>query len=140
MAAMSATATVNRAKFLAWLRSNYPHLWNQVVPSRQIGGFLDSLGSTFNNIVTNVTQALPNLANTYAQYRAQEQLIRMNADRARQGLAPLTYQNGQLVDASGQPYTESDLSIARTGFSIGNIAMIGTAVVLAIILLTRPRR
>lgn len=130
--------TRNRAMFLAWLRNNYPHLYNEAMPSQQMGGFLDSLTSTFNTVLTNVTQALPNLANTYAQYQAQAQLIRMNTDRARQGLSPLVYQNGQLVDMQGQPYDADDLSLARTGgLSISTIAVIGAALFLGGIMLFR---
>lgn len=131
-------ATRNRAAYLAWLRTNFPDLWNEAT-SPQMGGFFDSIGTVFNNVVNNVTQALPNLANTYAQYRAQEQLIRMNSDRARQGLGPLTYQNGQLVDASGQPYTPGDLSIAQTASQWGPIAIIGGVVLLSVFLLRRKR-
>lgn len=133
----TSAATVNRAKFLAWLRANYPDLYNEAMPRAQMGGFLDSIGSVFNNVVTNVTQALPNLANTYAQYRAQEQLIRMNAERAKQGLAPLSYQNGQLVDASGQPYTQSDLSIASTANTWLPVAIVGGVLLFAVLLLKR---
>lgn len=132
-------ATRNRAAYLAWLRTNYPHLYNEAMPT-QMGGFFDSIGNAFNNVVNNVTQALPNLANTYAQYRAQEQLIRMNSERAKQGLAPLSYQNGQLVDASGQPYTQNDLSIAQTASQWGPIAIVGGVVLLGVLLLSRRRR
>jgi hypothetical protein len=133
-------ATVNRAKYLAWLRTNYPDLYNEAMPQQGVSGFLDSIGSVFNNVVNNVTQALPQLANTYSQYRAQEQLIRMNSDRAKQGLPPLSYQNGQLVDASGQPYTSGDLSIAQTASKWGPIAIVGGVVLLAVLLLRGRRR
>lgn len=134
------TQTRNRAMFLAWLRMNYPDLYNEAMPApQQISGFLDSLGSTFNNIVNNVTTALPNLANTYAQYRSQSQLISMNADRARQGLGPLVYQNGQLVDMQGVPFNANDLRIAGTGgLSLGMMALIGAGV-LGLLLVLKKR-
>lgn len=132
-------ATVNRAKYIAWLRTNYPDLYDAAMP-QQMGGFLDSIGNVFNNVVNNVTQALPNLASTYANYRAQEQLIRMNSERAKQGLAPLTYQNGQLVDASGQPYTSGDLSIAQTAAKWGPMLALGGIGLLLVLFLTRRRR
>lgn len=132
-------ATVNRAKYIAWLRTNYPDLYNEAMPQQNVGGFLDSIGSVFNNVVNNVTQALPNLANTYAQYRAQEQLIRMNSERAKQGLAPLSYQNGQLVDSGGQPYTSGDLSIAQTASQWGPYLIGGAVLILGFMLLRRRR-
>lgn len=123
--------THNRAQYLAWLRAHAPQLYNQAMPvPNGVAGFWDSVGSTFNSVISNVTNALPNLANTYSQYQQSRNLIELNTQRAREGLSPLILQNGQLVTMDGQPYTEREWSIARTGVSpmtigIGIAALLG---------------
>lgn len=134
-------AAHNRALFLVWLRSNFPDLYRKAAnEDNGLSGLFDSIGTTFNNLVNNVTNALPSLANTYAQYRNQEQLIQANAQRAQQGLPPLVYQNGQLVPMAGSGYSESDYRLAQTGgMSTGSMLMIAGAVGIILLLLTRPR-
>lgn len=131
------TQTHNRALFLAWLRTNFPDLYADATKSAGLGGFFDSLTSAFNNVVTNVSNALPNLANTYAQYRQQEQLIRLNSQRANQGLPPLIQNaQGQWVDMAGQAYDDSDWELASTGgLSTGSMLMIAVAVGLTLVLI-----
>lgn len=137
------TATHNRALYLTWLRTNFPELYSRAMGVDAVGlsGIFDSIGSAFNNLVKNVTDSLPSLANSYAQIKTQQQLIEANSQRAQQGLPPLVYQNGQLVPMTGGQYTSSDYELASTGgMSTGSIVMIGVAVVLAAIILTsRPR-
>lgn len=132
----------NRANFLAWLRANFPDLYTEAVTEAEtMGGIFDNLTSAFNNVVTNVTNALPNLANTYAQYKAQSQLIKANAQRAQQGLPPLVQNaQGQWVDVTGRLYDEQDYRLAQTGgMSLASIAMIGAAVLLGLILILKKR-
>lgn len=135
------SAAHNRALFLVWLRSNFPDLYRKAMnEDGGLGGLFDSIGTTFNNLVNNVTNALPSLANTYAQYRNQEQLIQANAQRAQQGLPPLVYQNGQLVPMTGGGYSESDYRIAQTGgLSTGSMLMIAGAIGIILLLVARPR-
>jgi hypothetical protein len=137
---------IARAQYLAWLRSSFPELYDAATMNvrppgaglgddTSSGGFFDSLGSAFNNVVTNVTQALPQLANTYAAYENQQNLIRLNSQRANQGLSPLTYNaQGQLM-AGGIPYTSSDLRLAGSGLSLTTLLLIGGGAIGLIFLL-----
>lgn len=138
-------ATRNRALYLMWLRTNFPDLYARAMgaDANGLAGIFDSIGSAFNNLVKNVTESLPSLANSYAQIKTQQQLIEANSQRAQQGLAPLVYQNGQLVPMTGGAYTTSDYDLASTAsMSTGTVIMLVVAVGLAVILLTRssPRR
>lgn len=135
------TATQNRALYLQWIRTTFPELYSRAVgiDASGMSGIFDSIGSAFNNFVQNVSTALPSLANSYAQIKTQQQLIEANSQRAQQGLPPLVYQNGQLVPMTGS-YTDQDYEIARTGgLSTNTVIMLGAAVLLALILITRPR-
>lgn len=135
---MSDAVTHNRALYLAWLRQAHPKLYMQAISPQSmragLSGFWDSVGATFNSVVSNVSNALPNLANTYAQYQQSRDLIEMNNQRARQGLPPLMLQNGQLVTMSGEMYTDNEWRLASTGIS-PNTMLIGTAVVIGLVLL-----
>lgn len=132
-------ATHNRALFLVWLRTNFPDLYRQAMESGgALGGIFDSIGSAFNNLVKNVTDSLPQLANTYTQYQTQRQLIEANARRAEQGLPPLVYQNGQLVPMGGGSYSEADYTLAQTaGLSTGSVLMIAGAIGIILLLLSQ---
>lgn len=135
-------ATHNRALYLVWLRTNFPDLYAQAMQEGGgLNGIFDSIGSAFNNLVKNVTDSLPSLANTYAQYRNQEQLIKANSQRAQQGLPPLVYQNGQLVPMTGGTYSESDYTLAQSaGFSTGSVVMIAVGIGLVVLLLNQRGR
>jgi hypothetical protein len=138
MAVVNDQMTRNRALYLVWLRTNFPDLYRASVVNDGLSGILDSIGSAFNNLVKNVTDSLPQLANTYTQYQTQRQLIESNSQRAQQGLPPLVYQNGQLVPMTGGSYTAEDYRLASTaGFSTGTILMIAVAFGLGVLLLTR---
>lgn len=142
MATPTDNATHNRALFLVWLRSNFPELYRQAMNNGGgLSGLFDSIGSAFNNLVKNVTESLPSLANTYTQYRTQEQLIEANARRAEQGLAPLVYQNGQLVPMTGGIYSESDYTLAQSaGLSTGSMLMIAGAIGIILLLVSQRGR
>lgn len=135
-------ATHNRALFLVWLRTNFPDLYRQAMDEGGgLSGIFDSIDSAFSNLVKNVTDSLPSLANTYAQYRNQEQLIKANAQRAQQGLPPLVYQNGQLVPMTGGTYSEADYTLAQSaGFSTGSVIMIAVGIGLVVLLLSQRGR
>lgn len=143
-------AAKNRAQYIAWLRSNFPQLYSDVIRSmrgefrqRQLSGFFDSVGSAFTSFVDNVTKSLPQLAQTYTQYEAQKDLLRVNTQRAQQGLAPLQYNaQGQLITSGGLPYTAEDFQIAQRGYSgMDQTTMIALVVgfVLLLIFLTRGK-
>lgn len=135
-------ATHNRALFLVWLRTNFPDLYAQAMDGGgSLGGIFDSIGSAFNNLVKNVTDSLPQLANTYTQYQTQRQLIEANARRAEQGLPPMVYQNGQLVPMTGGVYSQSDYTLAQSaGLSTGSVLMIAVALGLVLVLMAGRRR
>lgn len=134
-------ATENRALYLAWLRRQFPDLYRQAVTINAQGmqGIFDSISDTFNNVVKSVSDALPQLASTYAQYRQQEQLIKENTRRAEQGLPPLILQNGQLTPMTSGAYTQQDFAIASTagGGLMMNWLLIAAALGLGAILLLR---
>lgn len=143
---MADNASINRAQYLAWLRREFPSLYQDAVASlrddferQQMAGLFDSIGNAFTSIVDNVTKNLPQLAQTYAQYDAQKDLLRANTERARQGLAPLQYNSqGQLVTASGLPYTAEDYQIAQRGYGMDTPTLLllvgGVALVFFILL------
>lgn len=147
---MNATQTAvvkARAQYLAWLREKFPTLYETAImrtvqpPTNGLSGLLDSIGTVFGNVVNSVTTALPQLANTYSEYRQAESLIKLNSQRAQQGLSPLTYNaNGQLVTASGQPYSAQDFSIASSGMGTATWIALGAAGLLAVWLLARSSR
>lgn len=139
------SATENRAMFLAWLRENHPDIYSQfVAPAPLVGqqlapvalsGFLDSIGNAFNSVLTNVTNSLPKLAETYSTYQQQRELLRINAERARAGQAPLTVNaQGQLITAAGIPYTEDEWRIAQSAGGIGTGGMIALGLAFALLL------
>lgn len=147
---MASSQQIARAQFLAWLRINFPELYdagtnraNAIPAASGIGddsggGFWSSIGDTFNNVVSNVTQALPQLAQTYASYQNQQNIIKLNAQRAQQGLAPLTYNaQGQLMQG-GVPYTSSDLRLAGSGgISTTTLLLMGGGALALILALRR---
>lgn len=134
--------TENRAIYIAWLRENFPDLYAESIPHTTIpgegmGGILDSIGSTFNSVLTNVTNSLPQLANTYTQYRTSKEMIELNNKRAAQGLVPLQNIGGQLVPVTTQ-YTDDDLRFVQAGgYSTGTVLMIAGGVALVLWLAMR---
>lgn len=113
--------TINRARYLAWLREYFPELYFRATTQllgtakqRGLSGFFDTLVGGFKSVVTSVTTALPSLAKTYVEYDVQKRLIEANTRRASQGLPPVQYDAaGQLVVAGGVPYTQADLAMAQ---------------------------
>lgn len=137
---MSDEAIHNRALYLAWLRQYAPELYADVMPaSSGMSGILDSIGSAFNSVVSNVSSALPNLATTYAQYRTQRDLIETNNERARRGEPPLVMQDGQLMVMGGEPYTDREWNIAGTGLS-PTMMILGAVAFAALLYLLFRRR
>lgn len=138
-------AVTNRAQYLAWLRTNFPEIYEDAIApvrqefeERQLSGFFDSLGTAFNSVVDNVTKALPQLSQAYAQYNTQRDLLRANTARASQGLAPLQYNSqGQLITATGLPYTAEDYQLAQrgsSGFDTTTLLLVGGFLIALLIL------
>lgn len=139
----------NRAQYLAWLRTNFPDLYADImagvadnVREASLSGFFDSVGTAFSSVLNNVTKALPSLAQTYSQYEAQKKLLQVNTSRASQGLAPLQYDTqGRLITAGGLPYTAEDYQLALHGGTSGldstTLLLIGGAVLLLVLVLRR---
>lgn len=141
----------NRAAYLAWLRRDFPALYRDVVPQTPIpftdapsdfaapslSGFWDSVGTTFGTVVSNVTNSLPQIASTYAQYRTQRDSIKLNSQRASMGLAPLQYQNGQYVPATNLPYTQSEYALASTGTNTTTLLLLAGVLGLGVVLFAR---
>lgn len=104
-----------RVTFLQWLAKNHPALYERIIGKidRPVGlsGFADSLTNVFNT----VTESLPKLADTYIQTKAQYEQLRLNLERAKQGLTP--------IDVSGQPLPLAEpprsdvLELPTTGIS-----------------------
>lgn len=145
---MENVAVHHRAQYLAWLRANFPELYYHAMgaargtlESARLGGFLDSIGNAFTTVVSSVSKALPSLAQTYAQYESQKQLLQVNTTRASQGLAPLQYDaQGRLVTSSGIPYTAADYALAQrggTGFDSTTLLLFGGGALLLLLLLLR---
>lgn len=141
-----ATVAENRAQYLAWLREHYPDLYRRVVGNAsplyapQLNGFWDSLTTGFSNVLTGVSQALPNITTAYSQYASTRQLLEANTQRARAGLAPLQLDaNGRMVTASGLPYSDEEYRIASSGLSQTTMLAIGAAGVLVLALLLKRR-
>lgn len=145
------TQTENRALYLAWLRETAPTLyWDAIRIANNgpkeydpgaisgVGGFWSNVGSTFSNVAQSVAQAVPQLATAYAGYQNQKELIKVNTQRAQQGLAPYVMgADGQLTVAQGQGYTDAEWRLAQTGNSTNTLLIGGGIALLAVILLMR---
>ena len=95
-------ASLNRALYLRWVRETFPEAYEMAAAqaiaapdagfsSGQLSGLWDSITSAFEKF----TSALPNIAQTYTDVKAQIDWLRLNTDRAKQGLPPLDPKTGQ---------------------------------------------
>ena len=153
------SALENRAMYIAWLRTDFPELYDRAVTplvrnARQVGlsGFFDTLVGGIKSVAASVGQALPGLAKTYVEYDVQRRLIEANTKRAQQGMAPLMYDStGRLVTASGIPYSQADLALAQlaqpalpgqveSSLDANTLLLFGGLAVVTVLLLTRSRR
>jgi len=157
-----ADASENRRQYLAWIRTNFPDLYNATVTktvsdfvanqSQQMGalgddttsadtGFWSSLadnaGSLFNTIVDTAAKVAP----AYVQTKAQLDLLDVNSQRAQKGLAPLTYYNGQQVTATGLSQGSSAVNGVERALSTVPTStwLIGGLGVAALLLFTMKR-
>ncbi len=89
---MSQTKTVGKLNasqiaFMNWLKANHPNLYAQSVQeSPQLSGFMDSLANGFKSLMANSTQLL----SQYVAGKSQIAQLKLNIERAKQGLAPIT--------------------------------------------------
>lgn len=141
--------TVNRAMYIAWLRQNFPLLYQEAIRPvvsrakfRGMSGFFDTLTSGFKSVVSSVAKSLPDLAKTYTEYDLQRRLIKENTARARAGEVPLSLgPEGQLMPVT-VPYTQADLMLAQqanTGIDDKTLLLLGGGLVL-VLLVTSGRR
>lgn len=125
-----------RAQFVTWLKNTHPDLWQGIMQS-ELGG----LGvheapeavperSMWEKIIDGATK----VGSTYLQYEAQRKILKMNIERAQQGLPPL---DPSIIGATPVIRTEIDISPEmaaglkqKLGMGIGTIALIGAGVLL----------
>jgi hypothetical protein len=72
--------TAAQRDYLNWIKLTMPEFYADQVQPYLSEASLGSIGATesggtFSNILNSITNALPSLANTYAQYRAQEDAL-----------------------------------------------------------------
>jgi hypothetical protein len=73
----------------------------------------DNSGSLFSSILNSVSS----IANSYTTTAAQQNLLQINTQRAKQGLPPLTYYNGQQVTAAGLAPASPSVNGVETALS-----------------------
>lgn len=136
-------ASEHRRQYLAWIRTNYPRLYNDTVlktvenhlqEQQSLGALAtdygadlsqfdlssgdgavytpmdystpsitatDSISNNSGSLFSSILDSVSSLANAYTTTTAQQNLLQINTQRAKQGLPPLTYYNGQQVTATG---------------------------------------
>ena len=117
---MNAPTQTSVAQFFNWLRGTFPQVYNGLKTSGLPLAAID-----FGSILDNVTKT----AQAYLQYDAQKDLVKLQLERARQGLAPIDtsqYAPGVNVGLS------SDTQSAMTKW-----LLIGGAVLIAVMFLRR---
>lgn len=119
------TPELNRVLFLRWLKLNHPNIYAQTVPagqSVQLGGIFDSIAGAFNSVVSRANDLAAtylNVRNQTAQQKAALDLLRVNIERARQGLAPL--------NPDGSPVTTNQIGGTATTTDVGLARSVGGA-------------
>lgn len=90
------TLTPAQYAFIDWLYKKHPNVARAAEAHHAtLNGFMDSLTSVFNNVVTQA----PELMKTYVAGKTQIDQLKINLERAKQGLYPL--------DVGGQVYSGS---------------------------------
>jgi hypothetical protein len=88
------TLTPAQYAFVSWLYTNHPNIAHAAEERREaLSGFMDSLTSVFNTVVT----AAPDLMKQYVTGKQQIDLMKINLERAKANAYPL--------DANGSLYT-----------------------------------
>lgn len=81
------TKEINQQKFLQWVKRNHPALYSAAISrAGTLTGWFDWFGD--------VTDALKDIAPDYLKFKAQEQMLDIQMERARQGQEPLPDQPG----------------------------------------------
>ena len=150
------SVTVNQApmkpaasyrSFVEWLKANQPEVYNGIAYSRpdlvtpdmlfETGGFLGDAEQSAESavdaqsILDKSLDTLQKLLPSYYQYQSQRQLIDLNIERAKQGLAPV---DSSLVGPTLKVGMSSDMQ------RIAVIGLLGFFGLGALSLLTRNRR
>lgn len=100
MAAEKALKSLTPAQyaFVKWLYDKHPNIAQKAEAHHaSLGGFMDSLTSVFNNVVTQA----PELMKQYVSGKTQIETLKLNLARAKQGLYPVDEGGG--VYAGAQP-------------------------------------
>ena len=119
-----------KIEFVKWLRDNDPFLFNVAVKRHQmltqnVGGLGFSFSDlNFADIATTITDTVKSVAPALVQYKAQSKILKMQLDRARQGLPPAdveTYTPVIKTEVSASPEMERAATRVaqesiRTGF------------------------
>lgn len=77
--------------FMKWINETHPNLMKAAEEHhKSLGGFLDTMTSTFNTIMTKA----PDLLSQYVTGKAQIDTLKLNLERAKVGQMPLTDAGG----------------------------------------------
>ena len=78
---------LSRAQFVTWLQNKHPELWNAILTKSELGQAETTAQkkSFWDKIMDTVTTIGP----AYLQYEAQRKMLKLNIERAQQGLPPL---------------------------------------------------
>lgn len=104
----------NRVLFLRWVAQNFPQVYGDALAQLHqqrsgVGDLISSITDAFNSFAGTVT----NLAETYATARAQVDWLKLNAERARNGLPPLDPATGQPVATATLPAPAANSQAAQ---------------------------
>lgn len=142
----------NRAAFLQWVERTAPDLYQESVAralaikdqrARTLKGFglgalTDTSATSGWDIFGNILTSLPDLANQYLDVQERRDLMQINADRARQGLAPVNEQ-GQVLNTLAPSQFNANVGVASV-LSNPMLWLVGGGAVLALLLLARRGR
>jgi len=116
----------NRLLFLRWARQAYPQAYAASLVQR--GGSSSALGdliSSMSDAFSNFTNTVTNLAQTYVTARAQIDWLKVNAQRAKDGLPPLDPATGQPIAAANLPAPAANSQAAQIEAQLAGSANAG---------------
>lgn len=94
------TLTPAQYAFLKWLYDKHPNVARAAEAHHAtLNGFMDSLTSVFNNVITKA----PELLNQYVAGKTQIEQLKINLQRAKQGLYPIDETGAQYQAQSSMP-------------------------------------
>ena len=115
-----------RAQFVTWLQDKHPELLTAVLTKSELGQVKEApKKSLWDKIIDGVTAIGP----AYLQYEAQRKMLKLNIDRAKQGLPPL---DPDVYGAVPTIRTEVDISPEMAGQLKAGIMGIGMNTLLLI--------